>query len=134
MKKKVEKVKKIQLPGKKKIVKDTVKGSVKKPRISRMKKQYLKSRSVCRVTFTLPNTVAPDAQSVALVGDFNNWSTDASIMKRIKDRGYTANLDLKPGREYRFRYLIDGNRWENDWNADRYEPNSFGSDDSIVVV
>jgi hypothetical protein len=36
--------------------------------------------------------------------------------------------------EYKFRYLIDDSRWENDWNADRYIPNSFGSEDSLVIV
>jgi hypothetical protein len=34
----------------------------------------------------------------------------------------------------RFRYLLDGERWENDWTADAYVPNSFGSDDSVVEV
>ena len=39
---------------------------------------------------------------------------------------------LPPGRAYRFRYLLDGHRWENDWDADAYVPNGFGSDDSVV--
>jgi hypothetical protein len=41
---------------------------------------------------------------------------------------------LETGREYRFKYLIDGKRWENDWHADRYEPNIYGTDDSVVVI
>jgi 1,4-alpha-glucan branching enzyme len=129
-----KKVKKIQLSGSKKAIKNTIKGSLKKPRVSGIKKQYLKSRSVCRVTFMLPNAAALDSQQVALVGDFNNWSVKATPMKRIKNGGYSVNLDLEPGRGYRFRYFIDGCRWENDWNADRYEQNPYGGDDSIVVV
>ena len=42
----------------------------------------------------------------------------------------TVGLDA--GRAYRFRYLLDGQRWENDWAADAYQPNDFGGDDSVV--
>jgi hypothetical protein len=55
-------------------------------------------------------------------------------MRKLKDGTFSVTVKLEPGRAYRFRYLIDGTRWENDWRADRYEPNSFGGDDSVVVV
>jgi len=35
------------------------------------------------------------------------------------------------GRSYRYRYLLDGQRWEDDRQADRYVPNALGSTDSI---
>jgi hypothetical protein len=38
------------------------------------------------------------------------------------------------GRAYRFRYLLDGVRWENDWHADDYVLNVHGSHDSVVIV
>ena len=41
---------------------------------------------------------------------------------------------LEAGKSYRFRYLLDGERWENDWDADAYKPNEFGTDDSILEV
>ena len=41
-------------------------------------------------------------------------------------------VDLDAGRAYRFRYLLDGQRWDNDWAADAYQPNDFGGDDSVV--
>ena len=43
-----------------------------------------------------------------------------------------ARLALAPGRTYRYRYLLDGDRWENDWNADAYVPNGFGGEDSVL--
>jgi hypothetical protein len=43
-----------------------------------------------------------------------------------------VTVDLAAGRAYRFRYLLDGQRWDNDWAADAYVPNSFGGDDSVV--
>jgi hypothetical protein len=29
---------------------------------------------------------------------------------------------------------IEGERWENDWEADAYTPNEYGKDDSVVEV
>jgi len=98
------------------------------------KKQYLKSGGECRVTFRLPKDAAPEAHTVSLVGDFNNWDNGATPMKKLKAGDFTVTVKLDAGHDYRFRYLIDGERWENDWHADRYEPNAFYCDDSIVVV
>jgi hypothetical protein len=53
-------------------------------------------------------------------------------MQRKPDGGFTVTLDLEAGRAYRFRYLLDGERWENDWTADDYVPNEYGGDDSLV--
>ena len=55
-------------------------------------------------------------------------------MKKLKDGSFSATASLESGGTYRFRYLVDGERWENDWEADEYLPNDFGSDDSIVKV
>jgi len=41
---------------------------------------------------------------------------------------------LSAGREYQFRYLVDGQDWYNDWQADKYVPNNFGGDNSVVVT
>ncbi|HEY5523667.1 MAG TPA: isoamylase early set domain-containing protein [Desulfuromonadaceae bacterium] len=55
-------------------------------------------------------------------------------MKLKKNGGFMVVMELEKGREYRFRYCIDGGKWGNDWCADRYEPNPFGGYDSVVVV
>ncbi|MBN1841408.1 MAG: isoamylase early set domain-containing protein [Deltaproteobacteria bacterium] len=100
-----------------------------------IKKEYLKSRDVCKVTFRLPKIAAPDAKNVCIVGDFNNWNVYANPMKRLKNGGYTITLELKLGKEYQFRYLIDESKWENDWNADKYVKSPFGdSDNSVIIV
>jgi hypothetical protein len=43
-------------------------------------------------------------------------------------------LELEPGREYQFRYLINGEHWWNDWNADDYVPGVSGADNCLVVT
>ena len=99
-----------------------------------LKKQYIKSGSVCKVSFRLPKEAVKGGKRVNVVGDFNDWSIEANPMNQLKSGEFTVTLNLKSGREYRFRYLVDGYRWENDWNADRYERNAYGSDDSVVAV
>jgi 1,4-alpha-glucan branching enzyme len=100
-----------------------------------IKKEYLKSRKVCKVTFRLPKFAATDAKSVCIVGDFNNWNIRANPMKKLKNGNYTITLELEAGREYQFRYLIDECKWENDWNADKYVRSPYGdSDNSVIVV
>jgi 1,4-alpha-glucan branching enzyme len=99
-----------------------------------LKKQYLKKKGVCKVTFSLPKEAVGSAAQVSLVGDFNQWNKDAIPMKRLKNGTFTATLTLEPNKEYHFRYFVDGARWENDWSADKYVPNSHGSEDSVVVV
>jgi 1,4-alpha-glucan branching enzyme len=81
------------------------------------------------VTFRLPAEVA--ATTAHVVGDFNDWSTEAHPMER-DDQGFHAEVALEAGRRYQFRYLLDEERWENDWAADDYVPNEFGGTDSVL--
>jgi hypothetical protein len=53
-------------------------------------------------------------------------------MQRDGEGGFSRSVDLPSGRSYRFRYLLDNDRWENDWAADAYVPNDFSGDDSVV--
>jgi 1,4-alpha-glucan branching enzyme len=95
-------------------------------------KNYTKTGNYCRVTFRLPAEVG--AETAALCGEFNSWEQAANPMKKLKDGSFSATVSLESGNSYRFRYLLDGERWENDWEADSYAPNEHGSDDSIVEV
>ena len=99
-----------------------------------IKKEYPKSKNVCGVTFRLPKIAAPDAKSVCIVGDFNDWNIHANRMEKLKNGDYTVKLELERGREYQFRYLIDETKWENDWNADKYVKSAYGDSDNSVIM
>jgi 1,4-alpha-glucan branching enzyme len=99
-----------------------------------IEKKYLKARPACKVTFVLPKDAAPEAESVHILGEFNNWMPDAHPLKKTKTGDFAVTVELETGRSYRFRYLIDGWKYENDWLADRYEPNPYGGEDSVVDV
>lgn len=81
-----------------------------------------------RVTFYMPATFG--AKTFHIVGDFNNWSTTATPLQKGKE-GWVVSLELDAGRAYQYRYFADG-KWFNDWNADGYEPNEHGGDNSVV--
>ncbi|MFH1007920.1 MAG: isoamylase early set domain-containing protein [Candidatus Latescibacterota bacterium] len=97
-----------------------------------IRKTYSRAGRSCRVTFTLSAEV--DAQTVYLCGEFNDWDESAHPMKRRKDGSFSETVSLKSGHSYRFRYLLDGARWENDPAADGYVSNAFGSENSVVEV
>lgn len=96
-----------------------------------IKKKYLK-RGVVKVDFILPDAIAADADSAYLVGDFNNWDEKATPMTQLKSGSFKITLDLEPNREYQFRYLVNGNQWHNDWDAEKYVANPFSGDNSVI--
>ena len=96
-----------------------------------LKKNFSKTGETCRVTFKLPADV--QAESASLLGEFNEWDASATPMKQLKDGSFSATVSLSAERPYRFRYLLDGERRENDWAADDYQPNAFGTEDSIIL-
>ena len=76
-----------------------------------VKKQYLKSKPICKVTFRLPKNAASGARKAAVAGEFNDWKTDETPMKPLKNGDFTVTVVLKPGKEYQYRYVVfDGNR------------------------
>jgi 1,4-alpha-glucan branching enzyme len=102
-----------------------------------LKKRYIKSRQVWKVTFELPDEQLPEGprpEQVHLVGEFNNWDASATQMKRGKGRAFRAMVELEPGRDYQFRYLVDNERWCNDWHADAYVPNQLGTDNCVAAL
>ncbi len=99
-----------------------------------LKKQFLKSKPVCKVTFSLPKEAAATANEVVILGEFNNWDPSNGVPMKVSKKEYKAVLELESGRNYEFRYLIDQNTWENDWAADDYVPTPFGVDNSVVFV
>jgi 1,4-alpha-glucan branching enzyme len=86
-----------------------------------------------KVTFILPKEAVENAETVAVLGDFNQWDIKNGIeLKKQKDGSFKTAVELEAGRSYQFRFLIDGQRWENAWNAEAYEPTPFGNYNSVV--
>ena len=100
-----------------------------------VKKQYLKSKPICKVTFKIPPEVGNKAKTAKIVGEFNDWSLMANPMKRLKSGAFTATLDLEKGKVYQFRYVLGKNQWENETEADMFVPSPYGdSENSVIIV
>lgn len=100
-----------------------------------IKKQFLKSKPVCKVTFSLSGEEVAAAEKVQLVGDFIGWNVKEAIdLKKFKNGTFKTTLDLDTAKEYQFKYLIDEERWENDGEADKYVNNGVSADGNFVVA
>ena len=75
---------------------------------------------------------ALQAKRVSVAGTFNNWSSEAFILKKDLIGNWRGALHLKPGR-YQYRYNVDG-RWVNDPSARNTTRNEFGTTNTILVV
>ncbi|WP_218352977.1 isoamylase early set domain-containing protein [Alteromonas lipotrueiana] len=98
-----------------------------------LKKQYLKTKPVCKVTFRLKAKEAGQTKTAKLVGDFNQWNEAVSPMRHLKNGDFTQTITLDIEHTYAFRYLLDNKSWENDWEADGYQRSPLSNEDNSVV-
>lgn len=99
-----------------------------------LKKTYSEDSKICKVTFIVEKEASQGATNISVAGDFNSWSSTETPLKKGKNGGFSVTLDLEAGKEYQYRYLLDGSRWENDWKADKYIPAPFSNTDNSVVI
>jgi hypothetical protein len=75
----------------------------------------LKSSRTVSVRFVL---AAPEARSVSLVADFNEWSPEEHLLVRNPDSGdWELRVPLRKGRSYVYNFIIDGEHWLPDPSA-----------------
>jgi len=96
-----------------------------------LQKRRFKKDNVTKVTFVLPADVVGD--TIHLVGEFNDWQASQAFKKQ-KDQSWRLTLSLEPGSEYQFRYLLNKHDWFNDPAADRFAPNPYGEQNSVVIT
>ena len=86
-----------------------------------------------RVTFVLPSGIAEN--SVAVVGDFNNWDKHKHKMKLDNTKGvWTTAISFSPGSTVEFRYCVDRQHWRNDEEADGFISNPYFSQNGILEL
>jgi len=94
-----------------------------------LQKKPLAGRKV-EVTFRMPPL--DNVVELYLCGDFNGWQVKGAPLSQESDGTWVAKLVLEAGKSYRFRYYDNQGLWHNDWEADAYVSNEFGSDDSVL--
>lgn len=97
-----------------------------------IKKQFLKSKPVCKVAFRVSASDANGATSIQILGDFNNWDKTVEPMKTLKSGDFTQTIELESGKEFQLRYLLDGSIWTNEAESDSTITNSFGALNDVI--
>ncbi len=98
-------------------------------------KKYSTDKSECKVTFKISKDIGHKYKIAQIVGDFNDWNTQATPMnKSKKDGSFTISLKLPKNNEYQFRYLLDNEKWINDDDADKQVPTYFMDSENSVVM
>jgi 1,4-alpha-glucan branching enzyme len=77
--------------------------------------------------------VAPSARSVAVVGDFNGWSSTANPLSSASGNVWTVQLPLNPGR-YNYVFVVDGTTLVPDPAAPPAPLDEFGQPSSVITV
>ena len=83
-----------------------------------------------KVTFSMP--ALEGVAALYLTGSFNDWSDPGLPMVHGADGGWSAALTLDAGWAYQYRFRDQDGGWHNDWAADSYVPNEFGSENSVA--
>jgi 1,4-alpha-glucan branching enzyme len=96
-------------------------------------KKHLKTRPVCKATFTLAADAANGSGAVYLIGDFNAWEDNTLPMKKKKDGSWSLEIELEPGREYQFLYHLGEKVYLNDDAADASVPNPYGTGENSII-
>ncbi|WP_299670250.1 isoamylase early set domain-containing protein [uncultured Polaribacter sp.] len=96
-----------------------------------IKKQFLKSKPICKVTFTV---LAKEAHQISVVGSFNEWNAASTPLKKLKNGTFKGTVDLETNNSYEFKYLIDG-AYVNEEQADGYVWSDFaGAENSVLKL
>jgi 1,4-alpha-glucan branching enzyme len=74
----------------------------------------------------------PQAKSVQLAGDFNNWKPEKNPMTKAVDGTWQARIPLAKG-TYRYRFVVDG-KWQHDPHNSSTESNPYGELNSVFKV
>jgi len=77
--------------------------------------------------------VQPNAQSVSVAGDFNDWNPAKTKLERTDGGMWTVTFPLKPGR-YEYMFVIDGKQWIADPLATEEAIDGFGAQNAVLDV
>ncbi len=96
-----------------------------------IKKQFTKTKPVCKVTFSVE---AKEANLASVVGDFNNWNPAEGELSKLKNGTFKGVFDLPKDASYEFKYVIDGD-FVNEPESDSFKWNDFaGTENGVLEV
>jgi hypothetical protein len=76
---------------------------------------------------------APDAHSVAVGGDFDEWQGSYPLEDPDGDGIWTGRVPVKPGL-YAYMFLVNGSKWVTDPEAAHHTDDGFGNRNAVLAV
>ncbi len=76
---------------------------------------------------------APDAGRVEVAGSFTDWRPTMELEDPDGDGVWTGSAPLEAG-VHQYMFVVDGEQWVTDPNADRYVADGFGNRNAVVAV
>ncbi|UCF66795.1 MAG: isoamylase early set domain-containing protein [Acidobacteriota bacterium] len=95
-----------------------------------IKKTPVKKSDKIAVTFSMRGFDSAD--SVCVAGEFNGWDPDSHPLRKRKDGLWATTLRLPRNGRLEFKYVVDGQLWVNDDEADASVPDPFGGRNSVL--
>lgn len=96
-----------------------------------IKKQFVKTKPVCKVTFSVE---AKEATKASVVGDFNNWDPEEGTLNKLKNGTFKGVFNIGKDASYEFKYVIDG-VFVNEAESDSFLWNEFaGNENGVLTV
>lgn len=96
-----------------------------------IKKQFIKTKPVCKVTFSVE---AKEANVASVIGDFNNWNPEEGALNKLKNGTFKGVFNIDKDASYEFKYVIDGT-FVNETESDSFLWNEFaGNENGVLTV
>lgn len=80
------------------------------------------------------NDPAKEAQSVSVIGSFNNWKPEGGSMRYDAEAGYWILESTLPPGNHEYSFLIDGKKIQLDPRAPMIRDDGFGNRNSMILV
>lgn len=78
---------------------------------------------------------APEAERVAVVGDWNGWDPSTNQMTDAdKDGIWEIEVEVRKDQEYQYQFLVNGERWIPDPEAPMTVEDGFGGENSVLNI
>lgn len=76
--------------------------------------------------------VDEEANSVALVGSFNDWNKEANPMAKGEDNVWKCTIKLAPGK-YEYQFIVNNTDWKVDPKAESAD-NKYEGKNSVIEI
>ncbi|WP_027340067.1 isoamylase early set domain-containing protein [Halonatronum saccharophilum] len=88
---------------------------------------------IYEVTFTFDG--AQDANAVYLAGEFNDWSPNHPDWEmELIDGLWTYTIEEIEEGNYMYKFVVNGNDWRTDWDAEDFADDGAGGQNSVLVL